>query len=211
MNKQGMSFEIKAVKDDGFFSGYASVFDVVDSYGDVVRKGAFEETIKEWQAKNKMPPVLWNHSSSEPIGLYTSMKEDDYGLYVEGQLLVNDVPRAKQVHALMAKRVVDGLSIGFRSIERSYNDDDTVNLLKLRLFEVSVVTFPANDDTRIDAVKSLVKDGEIPTLPEFERFLRDAGFSKSQATAIASHGLRKMRSDSDIDGEAEKALKILRS
>ena len=197
MNKKDLSFEIKAVSDDGLFSGYASVFDNVDSYGDIVRKGAFVESIGEWEAKGKMPPILWNHDPSDPIGVYTKMQEDEKGLYVEGKLLIDDVPRAKQTHALMKAGVIDGLSIGYRVKEYLYNvDEEVTDLIKLSLREVSIVTFPANPETRIEAVKSRLDAGELPTLPEFEKFLREAGFSKSQATAIAGHGLRKLLSDS---------------
>ena len=212
MNKKDLSFEIKAVSDDGLFSGYASVFDNVDSYGDIVRKGAFVESISEWEAKGKMPPILWNHDPSDPIGIYTKMQEDDKGLYVEGKLLIDDVPRAKQTHALMKAGVIDGLSIGYRVKEYLYNvDEEVTDLIKLSLREVSIVTFPANPETRIEAVKSRLDAGELPTLPEFEKFLREAGFSKSQATAIAGHGLRKLLSDSAPEAKSIKnALNILK-
>ena len=212
MNKKDLSFEIKAVSDDGFFSGYASVFDNVDSYGDIVRKGAFVESIGEWEAKGKMPPILWNHDPSDPIGIYTKMQEDDKGLYVEGRLLIDDVPRAKQTHALMKAGVIDGLSIGYRVKEYLYNvDEEVTDLIKLSLREVSIVTFPANPETRIEAVKSRLDAGELPTLPEFEKFLREAGFSKSQATAIAGHGLRKLLSDSAPEAKSiQNALNILK-
>ena len=207
-----MSFEIKAVSDDGLFSGYASVFDNVDSYGDIVRKGAFVESIGEWEAKGKMPPILWNHDPSDPIGIYTKMQEDDKGLYVEGKLLIDDVPRARQTHALMKAGVIDGLSIGYRVKEYLYNVDEEVTVLfKLSLRDVSIVTFPANPETRIEAVKSRLDAGELPTLPEFEKFLREAGFSKSQATAIAGHGLRKLLSDSAPEAKSiQNALNILK-
>ena len=207
-----MSFEIKAVSDDGLFSGYASVFDNVDSYGDIVRKGAFVESIGEWEAKGKMPPILWNHDPSDPIGVYTKMQEDDKGLFVEGRLLIDDVPRAKQTHALMKAGVIDGLSIGYRVKEYLYNvDEEVTDLIKLSLREVSIVTFPANPETRIEAVKSRLDAGELPTLPEFEKFLREAGFSKSQATAIAGHGLRKLLSDSAPEAKSiQNALNILK-
>ena len=210
MNKKDLSFEIKAVSDDGFFSGYASVFDNVDSYGDIVRKGAFVESISEWEAKGKMPPILWNHDPSDPIGIYTKMQEDDKGLYVEGKLLIDDVPRARQTHALMKAGVIDGLSIGYRVKEYLYNvDEEVTDLIKLSLREVSIVTFPANPETRIEAVKSRLDAGELPTLPEFEKFLREAGFSKSQATAIAGHGLRKLLSDSVPEAKSiQNALNI---
>ena len=212
MNKKDLSFEIKAVSDDGLFSGYASVFDNVDSYGDIVRKGAFVESIGEWEAKGKMPPILWNHDPSDPIGVYTKMQEDDKGLFVEGRLLIDDVPRAKQTHALMKAGVIDGLSIGYRVKEYLYNvDEEVTELIKLSLREVSIVTFPANPETRIEAVKSRLDAGELPTLPEFEKFLREAGFSKSQATAIAGHGLRKLLSDSAPEAKSiQNALNILK-
>ena len=212
MNKKDLSFEFKAVSDDGFFSGYASVFDKVDSYGDIVRKGAFVESISEWEAKGKMPPILWNHDPSDPIGVYTKMQEDDKGLFVEGRLLIDDVPRAKQTHALMKAGVIDGLSIGYRVKEYLYNvDEEVTDLIKLSLREVSIVTFPANPETRIEAVKSRLDAGELPTLPEFEKFLREAGFSKSQATAIAGHGLRKLLSDSAPEAKSiQNALNILK-
>ena len=212
MNKKDLSFEIKAVSDDGLFSGYASVFDNVDSYGDIVRKGAFVESIGEWEAKGKMPPILWNHDPSDPIGVYTKMQEDDKGLFVEGRLLIDDVPRAKQTHALMKAGVIDGLSIGYRVKEYFYNvDEEVTDLIKLSLREVSIVTFPANPETRIEAVKSRLDAGELPTLPEFEKFLREAGFSKSQATAIAGHGLRKLLSDSAPEAKSiQNALNILK-
>lgn len=212
MNKKDLSFEIKAVSDDGLFSGYASVFDNVDSYGDIVRKGAFVESIGEWESKGKMPPILWNHDPSDPIGIYTKMQEDDKGLYVEGKLLIDDVPRARQTHALMKAGVIDGLSIGYRVKEYLYNvDEEVTDLIKLSLREVSIVTFPANPETRIEAVKSRLDAGELPTLPEFEKFLREAGFSKSQATAIAGHGLRKLLSDSAPEAKSiQNALNILK-
>ncbi len=212
MNKKDLSFEIKAVSDDGLFSGYASVFDNVDSYGDIVRKGAFVESIGEWESKGKMPPILWNHDPSDPIGIYTKMQEDDKGLYVEGKLLIDDVPRARQTHALMKAGVIDGLSIGYRVKEYLYNvDEEVTELIKLSLREVSIVTFPANPETRIEAVKSRLDAGELPTLPEFEKFLREAGFSKSQATAIAGHGLRKLLSDSAPEAKSiQNALNILK-
>ena len=212
MNKKDLSFEIKAVSDDGLFSGYASVFDNVDSYGDIVRKGAFVESISEWEAKGKMPPILWNHDPSDPIGVYTKMQEDDKGLFVEGRLLIDDVPRARQTHALMKAGAIDGLSIGYRVKEYLYNvDEEVTDLIKLSLREVSIVTFPANPETRIEAVKSRLDAGELPTLPEFEKFLREAGFSKSQATAIAGHGLRKLLSDSAPEAKSiQNALNILK-
>ena len=200
LKTKSISFDVKAIGDDGTFSGYCSVFDVEDSYGDVVKAGAYADTIKAWADKGKMPPILWQHNRSEVIGVWTKLTEDERGLYGEGRLLVKDVARAREAMALMKAGAIDGLSIGYRVQKWSYNeDDDVLELLAIDLKEVSIVTFPANEDSLIDSIKSILEKGEMPTLPEFEKFLRDAGgFSKSQATAIAGHGLRPL-----IQGEPE--------
>lgn len=202
-----VSFEIKAVSDDGLFSGYGSVFGNVDGGGDIVHAGAFTKSIKEWEDRKRMPPVLWNHDRNEPIGVYTSIREDEKGLYVEGRLLVDEVQRAREIHALMKAGALDGMSIGY-GVRGADRDKSTGvrNLKDLRLFEVSIVTFPMNEAATIDAVKSALEEGSLPTLPEFERFLREAGFSKTQATAIASGGLVKLLRSESGDTEAKKTL-----
>ncbi|MDT1904206.1 HK97 family phage prohead protease, partial [Acinetobacter baumannii] len=70
-------------------------------------------------------------------------------------------------------------------------------LLELELVEGSIVAFPSNPETLISSVKSKLQDGELPSLPEFEKFLRESGFSKTQATVIASKGLRHLLSESE--------------
>jgi len=201
-----VTFDIKAVNDDGFFSGYGSVFGNVDSAREVVMPGAFSKSLDEWQAKGRNPPVLWNHNRNEPIGVYTHLEEDDRGLYVEGKLLVNEVQRAREIHALMKAGAIDGMSIGY-AVKRASNAGNGVkNLNELRLFEVSVVTFPANEESRVDAVKAALDEGELPTLPEFEKFLREAGFSKTQAVAIATGGLSKLLRGEPGDDPASKSV-----
>ena len=87
--------EIKAVNQDGLFSGYASVFEEIDSYRDIVKRGAFEKTLADTESKGRAVPILWQHDASKPIGVYTSLKEDERGLYVEGQLNM-DVQRRER-------------------------------------------------------------------------------------------------------------------
>lgn len=215
MNRKSFNLNIKAVQEDGFFSGYGAVFGNVDWYNDVILPGAFAKSLEKWAGKNKMPPVLWNHSSNEPIGVYTKLVEDERGLYVEGKLLVDDVPKAKSTHALLKAGAIDGLSIGYRTVKSSYNEKtDIRELIELDLGEVSIVTTPANEQSLITSVKSKLEEGELPTLPEFEKFLRESGFSKTQATAIAGKGLRHLLSESEDEKLQAKsistALNILR-
>ena len=205
--------EIKSVSETGVFSGYGSVFHNEDSYGDVVRPGAFKKSLAEWAKKGRLPPMLWQHDRREPIGVFTKMVEDEKGLFVEGRLVIDDIPQARAAYALQKEKALGGMSIGYREILIEQDHDEKVtNLLELDLWEVSVVTFPANEEATVDSVKSALAGGGLPTLPEFEKFLRDAGFSKSQSVAIASHGLRQLLRDAD-DTEAkeiESALNILK-
>lgn len=154
LSQKDFSFQIKAVSDDGHFSGYASVFDVVDGDYDIVAKGAFADSLDAWVAKKALPALLWQHRQSEPIGVYTKMVEDSVGLYVEGRLCL-DSARGKEAYALMKMGALSGLSIGFVSRDDSYDRVTGVRTLKkVDLWEVSVVTFPANDAARVNGVKA---------------------------------------------------------
>ncbi len=154
LETKSIYFKADSLKDDGTFSGYCNVFDVKDSYGDVVKKGAFIGSLNDWQAKGKMPPILWQHDRGQVIGVWTKLYEDDKGLFGEGKLLIDDVAKAKEAYALIKNRAIDGLSIGYRTQKWAWNDDDSVlELLEIDLKEVSIVTFPANSDSTVSQVK----------------------------------------------------------
>ena len=206
MNRKSFNLKIKAVQEDGFFSGYGAVFGNVDWYNDVILPGAFAKSLEKWAEKNKMPPVLWNHNDGEPIGVYTNIYEDEKGLFVEGRLLIDDVPRAKSTHALLKAGAIDGLSIGYKTKKANQQTNGIRELIELDLGEISIVTMPANEESLITSVKSKLEEGELPSLPEFEKFLRESGFSKSQATAIAGKGLRHLLSESEDEKFQAKSI-----
>ncbi|KAB1859978.1 HK97 family phage prohead protease [Acinetobacter tandoii] len=206
MNRKSFNLAIKAVQEDGFFSGYGAVFGNIDWYNDVILPGAFKVSLDKWKTKNKFPPVLWNHNDSEPIGIYTNLYEDEKGLFVEGKLLIDDVPRAKSTHALLKAGAIDGLSIGYSTKKANQQGNGIRELIEVDIGEISIVTQPANDRSLITSVKSKLDEGELPTLPEFEKFLRESGFSKSQSTAIASKGLRSLLSESEEEIKEAKSI-----
>jgi HK97 family phage prohead protease len=190
-----------ALGDNGTFTGYGSMFGEVDSYREIVRKGAFAKSLKDWKGRGKMPAMLWQHDSKNPIGVWTSMIEDNIGLKVTGQLAL-DVPQGAAAYALLKMGAVDGLSIGYNAT--AWTDDkktQTTTLDVIDLWEVSVVTFPAGPSARIDGVKSLVEHGKLPTLKEFEAALGELGFSNTQATAIAGKGLSYLIRQSESEGQ----------
>lgn len=207
MKTKDFDFDIKEVRDDGFFSGYGSVFGVVDSYREIVAPGAFSESLARRQEKGRKLPILWQHRAYAPIGIYTKASEDDRGLYLEGKLLVSDVAQAREAHALMKAGAISGQSIGYHVLADSFDSKTRIRTLtKLELHETSIVTFPANDEARVSVVKAALARDALPTLSEFEDFLRDAGFSKSQATAIASRGLRDLLTRSESGGDIKSLL-----
>lgn len=207
LHHKQVAFKVDKTGDDGTFSGYASVFGNVDSYKEIVAPGAFTESIKRLRESGEPLPVLWQHRSGEPIGGTDagSMEEDDHGLKVSGFLLVNEIPRAKEAHALLKRRVVRGLSIGYYTEDSSFNEKERVTTLKkLDLVEYSVVTFPANSLATVGNVKS------ADSIREFEDFLRDVGgFNRHQAKAIAADGWRALSEARDVLND-EAVLKTLR-
>ncbi|WP_127958080.1 HK97 family phage prohead protease [Serratia microhaemolytica] len=212
MTKQRLDvpLKLKSVSDSGEFEGYGSVFGVKDSYGDIVVPGAFVKSLDNWKSKGAQPAMLWQHKTDEPIGVYTDMREDDVGLYVKGRLLIDDDPLAKRAYAHMKAGSLTGLSIGYVLNDWEYDRAKDAFILKeIDLWEVSPVTFPANDEARVSDVKSAFARGETPSPKNIERVLRDAGLSRSQAKAFMANGYSAL-SLRDAD-DMETALNILKS
>ena len=140
-----------AVTSEGDFEGYASLFDVPDLSKDVVRPGAFVESLERRGGASIR--MLWQHDPAEPIGTWLAIEEDARGLYVRGRLNLS-VARAREIHALMRDGAIDGLSIGFR-VERAVKERATGRRLleKLDLWEISIVTFPMLPTARVTQVK----------------------------------------------------------
>ncbi len=183
--------EVKKLESDGSFSGYGSVFGVVDGHNEVVEYGAFKKSLSAHKKAGTMPALLWQHDQSEPIGVFSLMREDETGLYVEGKLLIGqNVPNADKAYSLLKAGALSGLSIGFATKKHEWDNQTGVRRLKeVELWETSLVTFPANGAARVTAVKSLegLKMEEIPNRKrDIEAVLRDAGCSITVAKAIAS-------------------------
>lgn len=203
--------DIKSAGDEtGVFEGYASINSNVDSYGERVMPGAFADSLAKHKREGTMPLMLWQHSSWDPIGVWTDLSEDGKGLYGKGELLT-ELQRGKEAHILLKRKAIRGLSIGYREIEVEEAKNGQPRLLKkVDLLEVSLVTFPANPKARVESVKSgeisakwlefgrLVRDGEPPAAKDFEDLLREAGIPKSMAMQIAAVGyVKAVRSESD--------------
>lgn len=165
MKIKNADIKIKAGPDDGLadgqFEAYASVFGNVDSYGDVVVKGAFADTLAEWKASDNRLPALFGHRFDDPdynIGHVEEAIEDDHGLKVRVQLDL-DSPKAAQVYRLLKGRRISQMSYAYDVLEggpaKSEELGDYYELRKLKLHEVSVVPIGANQETEVLGVKAL--------------------------------------------------------
>lgn len=155
--------EIKAGPDDGLaegeFTAYASVYDNVDSYGDVVTKGAFANTLASWKDSGAPIPLYWGHNIADPdfnIGEIVEAVEDERGLLVKARLDL-DNPKSAQTYRLLKGRRVREMSFGFATVKDSSGEIDgrpVRRLDEVKLFEVSVVPVGANPDTEVIAVRA---------------------------------------------------------
>jgi len=139
-----MDFEDEA----GRFRGYASVWGVLDAYGDMVERGAFKKSIGE----RKVFPLLWSHNINEPIGV-VRLEEDEYGLKVDGEINL-DVQRGRELRSLLKQKAVNGMSIGFQTIKDKV-DVGVRKLKEIKLWEISLVVFPANEKAVVEEIRGV--------------------------------------------------------
>lgn len=176
--KSVMLSNLKAGPDDGLeagqFTAYASTWtQTPDSYGDVVKKGAFKETIAEWAKSGSTLPILYGHDIYDPFNNIGGadvkagdLIEDDHGLLVKATLDLEN-PTAMQVYRLLKGRRINQMSFAFEVLEsgdtevpKADGGDEKVRvreLRKMKLFEISVVPQGANSDTEVLAVKANVQ------------------------------------------------------
>ena len=134
---------------DGRFCGYASVFGRRDGGGDIVMPGAFRDSLRSRAADRVR--LLFQHDPKEPIGLWDEIVEDGFGLKVSGRL-IEGVPRAQSLKALIARGAIDGLSIGFRAVRATREGRNAVRRLwAVELWDISIVTLPIMDAARISS------------------------------------------------------------
>lgn len=199
---RSFSLQVKAAE-DGTIDGYGSVFGVRDNYDDIIAPGAFKTSLGEHKADGTMPAMLWQHDSREPIGVWDAMSEDANGLRVKGRLAL-DTECGKKAYALLKMGALNGLSIGFISKQWTYDTEAEIRTItEIDLWEVSLVTFPANEKARIANIKS----ADMATPREAEKTLRDAGFSKTAATAFVSRVMRMGEARRDSADSTAAAIK----
>lgn len=156
---------IKAGPEDGLAEGeflvYPSTFTrTPDSYGDVVAKGAFTDTITEWKESGNVLPGLYGHRLDDPdyfVASAIDQGEDDHGWWVKGVFDL-DSPKGPTVYRLVKGRRLNQLSFAFDVLDEGSVELDggekANELRKLKVYEFSFVPIGANQDTSVVAVKA---------------------------------------------------------
>lgn len=190
-------------------SGLASKFNGVDSYDDTILPGAYAKTIGAWSARPWPLPMLWNHNPDSLVGRWTDLREDDRGLVVTGELTPGH-SKAADVAASLRHGALTGISIGFRAAQAEMAPDGRRLLKEIELFEVSLVTMPADQYARVSGIKSQAAD--FDDIRQFEVLLREAhGFSRRDARLIAEKGFRAFLTARDErEGDAPSTLQAVR-
>jgi len=205
--------EVKAEGQPGEIVGYGSLWDKVDSYGEVVKQGAFTKSLRNWRKLKRPIPMLWQHQSDQPIGVWDDFEEDGKGLKLAGRLNL-ETQRGQEAWSDVKMQAVTGLSIGYYELKADpydFNNSEPRRLIELDLREISPVTFPALKEAQIDAVKARLARGERLTVREFEGWLREKlRVSRSDSEEIAALGykawLQREVGQEATDGEGFKAL-----
>lgn len=197
------SVQLKFTDGSRRFSGYASVFGGVDSYGDTIKPGAYSKTIA---IRERPIQMRWNHFGPV-IGKWIEIREDEKGLFVEGELTPGHSV-AEDAYSLLKHGAVTGMSIGYYPVQYEKNQHGGHDLSEIDLLEISIVESPADNSAHVTDVKSAILKAE--SLKEIESLLRDAaGFSRSDAVALVSRIKTMVQSDSEAKSKpAEIAATI---
>lgn len=188
----------------GEIEGYGAIFGTADLGGDIIVKGAFDNTLA-----NRVAPVamLKHHDPQQIIGTWSEIKADKTGLRCKGQLLITTDCGEEAMQEIKAG-ALSGLSIGYRTVKAEVGPNGTRLLTEVELWEISAVTFPMQTGARIDSLKA----ADLSERDFERRLMQDAGFSRSVARSLMAGGLKAVqRAKQDAGLETEALVRALRA
>lgn len=207
MNQVDFALDTKALDDEGHIEGLAAGYGNVDFGGDIMLPGSLSKSL---EGRASVPMLLF-HDHKRPAGVWKHFEETGDGLLMKGKISVGTAT-GREAHTLVKDGALGGLSVGLGRVKASLVGQ-VRHIKEAILHEVSLVTIPMNERTQIMSVKDICDGGELPTVRQFEDFLRDAGgFSKSLAAAIASKATPLLnRGEPDSADELAQFLEGLRA
>lgn len=186
----------------GIVTGYFSVFGNVDSDGDMIMPGAFTKTLSDNIGRIRH---LNQHNPLQPLSRPSVLKEDQNGLYFESQ--ISKTSYGRDVIRLYADGVVDEHSIGFNTVREqkaaSYNE-----LLEVRLWEGSTVTWGANEMAKATGIKSMTKEQVIDKMDHVLKALRNGKYENEEIFDILDLYFKQLQQhilDMTTDGSTHAA------
>ncbi|KAB0285651.1 HK97 family phage prohead protease [Vibrio fortis] len=190
MKKEGkktLSFDTKSINDEGVISGVLNYFGNKDHAGDVTLKGAFKNSIKSIQESGRELVMLWQHDPDKPIGVWKNLRETSRGLEGDGYINLDTV-QGKEAYSLAKQGALSGLSIGYWVLDEEYDRPTKTNYLKeIELRETSLVTFPCNEQARIDEVKNLKLNPKgLPSVDDLKEHLLQGGLEEAVVDSICA-------------------------
>ena len=210
---------------NGTLEGYASTWvRVPDSYGDIVKEGAFKSSLKTRWNGGKGIPLLWAHQMDNLKAFIgkADAEEDEKGLHFYASF--DDTEEAQRVRELYKDGRLSKFSFAYDVKSQgavTLEDGTKANELKeLDIYEISCVTVPANDTAEVidvkagkrnsakdaDAIKQAISllQGVLGELEDID----DEG--KDDAKANGSAPEEQKQSNPEIEELIEKAKEILR-
>jgi HK97 family phage prohead protease len=202
MENRTLPFAIKSVAETGMIEGVISAFDGVDAYGDTIERGAYAKSIERLRKEARKLPLLYQHDTHRPIGVWAELRESGEGLIGKADLAM-EVRDAQEAHALARKGALTGISIGFDIAPGGYRKEGNRRILTdIILYEASLVTFPADPKARVTAVKR-----RIDSARDIAELLQEAGLSGRKAKLGAGAAWKAINEQSLNDDAAEAVLR----
>jgi len=199
MKQKSFKIDLKSVSEEGTFEGFASVYGNTDLANEIVEKGAFKRTLDHHDTVT----LLWQHDTKQPIGI-GRIEDSDKGLKIFGELNL-DTQKGKEAHSLLKQRAIKGLSIGYDVVQDNWQKGLRY-LKELKLWEVSVVTFPCNEQAEVNAVKSTTDFDGYKEVKDFNSELEGALLDEKRW--LLEDAFRRALRNTLDDKELDNASKI---
>lgn len=198
------SFKAEA---SGLISGLAASFGPTpDRQGDVIRRGAFRKSLADHQTSGTTVGLHWAHQLEAVVGRWTDIEETTAGLAVTGRLNLKTT-QGRDAFEHVAAGDTLGLSIGFSTPEngRKYLGAGVFELSEIALWEISIVSSPADPRAKITGIKMLNSKSELVDA------LREIGLAKGAAVAVAAKGWTGLAGADDDTQHSDRLAEIIRT
>jgi HK97 family phage prohead protease len=191
---------------DGEVVAYLTSFNNEDLVGDIIMPGALDDFVKIFDPDIKKLPMFYEHDSKSIIGEWTTLEVDEFGVKGTG-VLYTETTKGKDIQALLKRKAVAAVSIGFRSNDFEKNDRGGHNFNKVNLVETSIVLNPANPNAKILSVKS--ENGFIET-KALKTVLKEAGLNRNEIEALFNEGWKGLKNLRQFENTAEEIAAVLK-